>query len=103
MILGNILIGLGAVVHSVFQLAWGVLLARIVLSWLQPNPGPGFVRSVINAVYALTEPALAKARNLLPFLRVGALDLSPIALFLALGFLDNVITRSLFDLGHRLV
>ncbi len=96
-VLANILAGLASVVHTVLQLGTYVLIARIGLSWLQPNPSSGFLRSIIGAIYALTDPVLYQARRLLPFLRVGALDLSPIAVFLALGFADQVLTSSLYQ------
>ncbi|MCB9675833.1 MAG: YggT family protein [Alphaproteobacteria bacterium] len=102
MVLGNLLVALAPVVHTVFQIAWFVLLARIVFSWIQPNPRPGLVRSVISGVYQVTDPVLDGTRRLLPFLRIGALDLSPIALFLALGFADRFLTSTLYDVGYAL-
>jgi YggT family protein len=102
-VLGDFLIATASVVHAVLQLAWFVLLARIVLSWVQPNPPPGVVRSIVSAIYTLTDPVLDRARRLLPFLVVQGVDLSPIAVFLALGFLDRFLTSTLLHLGASLV
>lgn len=101
-VLANVLAGLATLLHSVFTLFWGVLLARIVLSWVRPSPPPGIVRSIISAVYQLTDPVLDRARSWLPFLVVGGIDLSPIAVFLALGFVDQVLTTSLLQAAHAL-
>ncbi len=102
MILVNLLLALAPAVHGVFQLAWFVLITRIVFSWIRPNPGPGLVRSIVQGVYRLTDPVLDRTRRLLPFLNLGGLDLSPIALFLALGVVDRFVTTTLFDLGASL-
>jgi YggT family protein len=101
-VLGNFVLATANLVHAVFQLAWFVLLARIVLSWVRPDPPPGIVRSLVNAVYTLTDPVLDRARRLLPFLVVQGIDLTPIAVFLGLGFLDRFVTSSLLQLGASL-
>ncbi len=95
-VLSNLLIALAGLVHAVFQIAWWVLIARIVLSWIRPDPRNSFVRTVIHAITQLTDPVLDRARRAMPFLQVGGFDLSPIAVFLLLGFADTFITRSLY-------
>ena len=101
-ILGNFFIALSSVVHVVMQLAWFVLLVRIIASWVRPSPPAGLVRDALSTVYAMTDPVLDWLRNRLGFLQVGAIDLSPIVLFLAIGFLDDFLTRSLWQLGAAL-
>lgn len=91
------LVALAGLVHTLFRLASYLLIARIVMSWLQPRPASDLLRSLVLAVYRLTDPVLDGARRAMPFLRVGALDLSPIVVFLALGFADQVITGSLYQ------
>ena len=102
-VLGHFLIALGGVVSAILSFAWAVLLVRIVFSWLRPNPPEGLLRTLVNAVYQLTDPVLERTRAALPFLVVGALDLSPIALFLAVGFLDRFVAGSLTSLGYTLL
>jgi YggT family protein len=58
-----------------------VVLARVVLSWIDPAG-----RTAVGAfVTSATEPILAPIRRLLP--RTGMLDLSPIVVFLVIGVL----------------
>lgn len=102
MILGNLFIAAAPVVHGVFQLIWFVLLVRIIFSWLNPNPRQGFLRSIVRAIYQITDPVMVKTRQLLPFLQVGGLDLSPIVLFMAVGFLDQFLTGTLYDIGYSM-
>jgi len=62
-----------------------VVLARVVLSWIDPagrSAVAGFVTSV-------TEPLLAPIRRLLP--RTGMLDLSPLVVFIVIGVLLRVV------------
>ncbi len=101
-VLANVLSGVAGVLHTVMQLAWFVLVARMVLSWVRPNPPVGLIRIAVETVYRLTDPVLVKARQWLPFLQVGALDLSPIAVFLALGLVDQVVTSSLLQAANAL-
>lgn len=101
-VIGNLLLAAAPAVHGLFQLAWLVLFVRILFSWIRPNPGAGFVRTVVNGVYALTDPVLERTRRALPFLNAGGLDLSPIALFLALGVVDQFATSTLIDLGYAM-
>lgn len=102
-LVGNALIAGASVVHSVLTFAWAILIARIVLSWVQPSPSNPTVRSLLSAVYGLTDPVLLRTRRLLPFLQVGQLDLSPIALFLAISFLDEVVPNTMIQLGYGLL
>lgn len=102
-VLGNFLVALGGVVHAVLSLASMVLIVRVLFSWFRPSPPAGVLRSVVSAVYQLTDPVLDRARSLLPFLSVGGLDLSPIAVFVAISFLDRFLTGTLTQVGHGLL
>lgn len=65
-----------------------VLIAYVILSWLigfgvvnSRNPVVAFVNQITDA---LVEPVVSKLRKLMPFLVVGPIDLSVIALFFIL-------------------
>ncbi|MBX2802477.1 MAG: YggT family protein [Myxococcales bacterium] len=98
-LVGNLLVALGGVVSAVLSLAWGLLFARILFSWFRPDPPAGILRKLVGLVYALTDPVMDRTRRLLPFLQVGAFDLSPIALFFAIGFLQRVLAGVLTQWG----
>lgn len=67
-----------------------LLIARIFISWVpQFSPGwmpKGMVLVVVEAIYTVTDPAMATAQKVVPPLRVGnvALDMSPLVLIIAL-------------------
>ena len=56
-----------------------VILARIVLSWVDPRGTSPFAAFIIST----TEPILGPIRKLLP--RTGMFDLSPLIVLLVLG------------------
>jgi YggT family protein len=65
-----------------------ILLVRIFSSWF-PMPISGPLRSIMDLVYAVTEPVLRPLRRILPPVRMGAmaLDLSPIIVFVVIQVL----------------
>jgi len=63
------------------------LLARILLSWIQPIGGGRFGQ-FLNDV---TEPMLKIFRSFLP--NMGMIDLSPLVAFFALDFVEIAIVR----------
>jgi YggT family protein len=64
-----------------------IVLAAVILSWLNLPPENPFVRFVTAA----TEPVLAPLRRVLPDL--GGIDLSPMVLLLVLNVLRRVLFR----------
>jgi YggT family protein len=68
---------------------WVILLIRILSSWF-PIPPSGPIRTVMDLVYAVTEPVLRPIRGLLPPVRMGAVafDLSPIIVFVIIQVLQ---------------
>lgn len=72
-----------------------VLIARVVLSWLIGfgvlNGANGLVSGVHEIAAAVVDPALAKMKKVLPFLVVGPLDLSPVALYFLIQALQIVL------------
>lgn len=74
-----------------------IVVARAVLSWVNPDPYNPIVR-FINSV---TEPVLYQIRRRLP-VSFGGLDLSPIIVFLAVIFLRKFLVESLFRMAALL-
>ena len=81
------------IVLLLLNLYWWVLIVMIVMSWLFAfnviNAHNQFVAAIWRAVSALTEPLLRPIRRVIP--SVGGLDLSPLVLFIAIIFIQQVI------------
>lgn len=74
-----------------------IIVAGVILSWLIAfglvNGHNQFVRSLYQALYAVTEPLLGPIRRILPDL--GSIDISPVVLIFACIFVQDVIIPNL--------
>ena len=70
------------------------MIARAVLSWVNPDPYNPIVRFIRN----VTEPVLYHIRTRLP-VSFGGIDLSPIIVFMAIIFLQRFLVGSLQGLS----
>ncbi len=82
--------------HTLFSVYIWIIIISAVLSFIRPNPDNPFVRQILQAIYQLTEPVYDWVRKKMPFLVISSIDLSPIAIILALQFLDSFMMRSFF-------
>ena len=73
---------------------WIVIIGAI-LSWLVAfniiNLSSSLVRSILDFLYRITEPALRPIRRILP--NFGGIDISPVLLILGLVFLQMVLNN----------
>ena len=73
------------ILASILTLYYYVMLARVLMSWFNPNPN----NLIVDGIYRLTEPVLSPIRRLLP--PMGGFDLSPLVVFFLLMFLQRFI------------
>jgi YggT family protein len=75
-----------------------VIIVAAVMSWLIAfnvlNARNEVVRTIWNALVAMTEPALRPIRRYLP--NTGGLDISPIVLFLLILLVEQIITLYIY-------
>ncbi|HVE81022.1 MAG TPA: YggT family protein [Candidatus Dormibacteraeota bacterium] len=62
-----------------------LLLARVLMSWIQPQPTSG----IGQFIFDVTEPVLAPIRKLLP--QTYMIDFSPIVAFLLLQLIASLV------------
>jgi len=79
-------------IRFVFELYAVILLARVLLSWVQIDPN----NQLAKIIYQLTEPLLAPIRRLLP--QGGGMDFSPIVAFIVLLVAEQVVLIMLSSL-----
>jgi len=86
------------VLMLILQLYTYVIIIVAILSWLIAfnviNVYNDFVRSIWNALNAVTEPLLKPIRNLLP--AMGGLDISPVILLLLIFLVQDIIERYVY-------
>ena len=96
-----ILVPLLQLLDVVLELYQIVLIVWVVFSWLAAfnvvNTSNGFVRTAMNVLWRLTEPALRPIRRFVPL--ISGLDFSPLILLLAIYFLRGVVGRMIFAMA----
>ena len=93
-VLGNFLKAVAIVLNYVLTFYMWIVIARAVLSWVNPDPYNPIVRFIHN----VTEPVLHRIRMKIP-VNFGGIDFSPIVVILAVVFLQNFVVSSLIRLS----
>jgi YggT family protein len=93
----NFLVALAQILDYVLWAYIWILIARVIISWVNADPHNPLVRFVYN----VTEPVLERVRHRLPVF-AGGFDLSPIVVWLAVVFLQHFLVKSLLDLAYAL-
>jgi YggT family protein len=83
------LTGFGAIITLFIQLYSLVILARVLMSWVNIDPYSPLARIIFD----LTEPVLAPVRNLLP--PTAGLDFSPIIVMVLLQVVGQILVTML--------
>ncbi len=95
-ILGNFVAAAAVVIGYALKFYMWVIIARAILSWVNPDPYNPIVRFIHN----ITEPVLYPIRSRIPYL--GGIDFSPIIVILVIVFLENFLISSLQRLAFIL-
>ena len=95
-VLRNVLLGAATVLDYVLWLYMWIIIARALISWVNPDPWNPIVQFLNRA----TEPVLEPIRRWMGW-RMG-MDLSPIIAILILTFLQFAVVQSLKDLALRM-
>jgi YggT family protein len=98
-VLGNLIHALANLIDLLLNAYLLIVIARAVLSWVNPDPYNPIVRFIIR----VTEPVLGPIRDRLrlPTVTMG-LDLSPMVVLLAIYFLKSFLVGSLHDIAASL-
>jgi YggT family protein len=93
---GNVLQGLATILDYVLWLYMWIIIARALISWVNPDPWNPIVQFLQRA----TEPVLYPIRR-----RLGwgmGIDISPIVAILIIIFLQFALVQSLRDIAVRM-
>jgi YggT family protein len=94
--LGNVLLGIATVLDYALWFYMWIIIARALISWVNPDPWNPIVQFLDRA----TEPVLSPIRRRLGW-RMGV-DLSPLIAIVAITFAQIAVVQSLKDLAIRL-
>jgi len=93
-IIGNFIKAVAIILHYVLTFYMWIVIARAILSWVNPDPYNPIVRFIHN----VTEPVLYRIRAKIP-INLGGIDFSPIIVILGVIFLQNFVVNSLLRLS----
>jgi YggT family protein len=78
-------------IQAVFGAIQLAILARVLVSWIDPVPYPN--TRLKEILWSITEPILAPARRYVPPL--GMMDISPIVVIVVLRVIENAVLMAL--------
>ena len=96
-VFSNLLLAVARLLELVLWAYFWIIIARAVLSWVNPDP----FNPIVRFLYRVTEPVLRPIRCRMPMMQMG-LDLSPMLVILAIYFLPAFLVESLRDLALSL-
>ncbi len=95
-VVGNVVAGVAHVLDWVLSLYMWIVIARALISWVNPDPW----NPIVQFLHRATEPLMAPIRR-----KMGGamgLDISPIVVILVILFMQYAVVQSLFQLSTRL-
>lgn len=95
-VMGNVLLGIATVLDYALWFYMWIIIARALISWVNPDPWNPIVQFLDRA----TEPVLSPIRRWLGW-RMGV-DLSPLVAIVAITFVQIAVVQSLKDLALRM-
>jgi YggT family protein len=96
-ILSTFFEALARVLDPLLQIYAWVIIARALISWVNPDP----YNPIVQFLYKVTEPVLIPFRRLIPVYNIG-IDLSPILAIFAIYFLKYFLVSILLQIAQHL-
>jgi YggT family protein len=82
-------------VNLVFQIYIFIVIARALISWVNPDP----YNPIVRFLYSATEPVLERMRRILQ-LQFSGFDLTPIVLLLLLSVIEQLLLKIIWQLSN---
>lgn len=96
-VLGNFIVALAKIIDIALSIYMWIIIIRALISWVNPDP----YNQIVQFLYRVTEPVMAPVRRWIPLRGMG-IDFSPIAIILAIIFLQTFLVRSMIELAAYL-
>jgi YggT family protein len=93
----NFVYGIAKVVSFVLNLYMWIIIARALISWVNPDP----YNPIVRFLTSVTEPVLYFIRRRLP-IYFGGFDFSPVIVILVIYFLQIFLVQSLVQFAARM-
>jgi YggT family protein len=83
------------VLQALLSIYFWVVIARALISWVNPDP----YNPIVRFLHSATDPVFVRMRRILP-LQFGGMDLTPVALLIIIGVLQNVLAQIQYKLTY---
>ena len=93
----NLVLAIARLLELVLWAYFWILIARAVLSWVNPDP----YNPIVRFLYRVTEPVLRPIRDRLPTFAMG-LDLSPLVVLLAIYLIRDFLVPVLYRIAAEI-
>ena len=90
-VFSNALGATAAILGSLLNIYFWIVIISAVLSWVKPDP----YNPIVRTLRALTEPVFYRVRKWLPFTYMSGLDFSPLVVLLAIELVNNIVIASM--------
>ncbi len=94
--MSTLIVAIARLIDLAFSIYMFIVIARALISWVNPDP----YNPIVRFLHSATDPVLYRLRNLIPFLRAGTFDFSPIVLLLLLSVAQQLIMTFLTSLAY---
>lgn len=95
-VIANFLEAIAVILNMVLQLYMWIVIARAVISWVNPDP----YNPIVQFLHRVTDPLLYKVRRFMP--DFGGIDFSPIIVIMAIVFLQSFLVQTLSNMARAL-
>jgi YggT family protein len=90
--LSNFIIALAKVIDIVLTVYLWIIVARALISWVNPDPG----NKIVIFLYRVTEPVLAPIRRIIPRHNLP-IDFAPLVVLLVIIFLEYFLVQTMIQ------
>jgi YggT family protein len=96
-ILREFILSIAQVIDLIFTLYFYIVIARALISWVNPDP----YNPIVRFLHSVTDPVLYRIRRAIPF-NMGGIDFSPIILLIGLSFVQRMLKVLLLRLAYSI-
>lgn len=98
-VLANTLGAIAAVLGSLLNVYFWVVIAACLITWVRPDP----CNPIVRTLRMLTEPVFYRVRKWLPFTYASGMDFSPVVVMLAIELANRIVVASLAQYAMALM
>ena len=96
-IFANLLLAVAKIADILLSAYMWIIIISALISWVNPDP----YNPIVRFLRAVTEPVLRPVRRVIGY-RLGAIDISPMVVILAIMFVKYFLIQSLIEFAYKL-